>query len=103
MKDAGKGEEQLTWEDCVRRGMRRSGRTKDGENYGKREQKEWLNNTLPDPHPCTAGRKSTRVLLTYNRNVFSNFVGKRFVHTISTYQIFIHVAFDHILKVVDVC
>ena len=28
-----------------------------GENYGKKEQKEWLNNTLPDPHPCTAGNK----------------------------------------------
>ena len=34
---------------------------KDGErerpidNYGKKEQKEWLDNTLPDPHPCTAG------------------------------------------------
>ena len=24
------------------------------ENYGKKEQKEWLDNTLPDPHPCTA-------------------------------------------------
>ena len=43
--------------------MRRSGRMKDGErgrlieNYGKKEQKEWLDNTLPDPHPCTAGNK----------------------------------------------
>ena len=27
------------------------------ENYGKKEQKEWLNNTLRDPHPCTAGNK----------------------------------------------
>ena len=27
------------------------------ENYGKKEQKEWLDNTLPDPHPCTAGNK----------------------------------------------
>ena len=27
------------------------------ENYGKKEQKEWLGNTLPDPHPCTAGNK----------------------------------------------
>ena len=26
-------------------------------NYGKKEQKEWLDNTLPDPHPCTAGNK----------------------------------------------
>ena len=27
------------------------------ENYGKKEQKEWFNNILPDPHPCTAGNK----------------------------------------------
>ena len=27
------------------------------ENYGKKEQKEWLDNTLPEPHPCTAGNK----------------------------------------------
>ena len=27
------------------------------ENYGKKEQKEWLDNTLPDSHPCTAGNK----------------------------------------------
>ena len=27
------------------------------ENYGKKEQKESLDNTLPDPHPCTAGNK----------------------------------------------
>ena len=43
--------------------MRRPGRMKDGEggwlieNYGKKEQKEWLDNTLPDSHPCTAGNK----------------------------------------------
>ena len=36
---------------------------KDGErgrpidNYGNKEQKEWLNKTLPDPHPCVAGIK----------------------------------------------
>ena len=27
------------------------------ENYGKKEQKEWLDNILPDPHPCTTGNK----------------------------------------------
>ena len=27
------------------------------ENYEKKEQKEWLDNTLPDLHPCTAGNK----------------------------------------------
>ena len=27
------------------------------ENYGKKEQKEWLDNILPDLHPCTAGNK----------------------------------------------
>ena len=43
--------------------MRRSGeyeRWREGwpiENYGKKEQKEWLDNTLPDLHPCTAGNK----------------------------------------------
>ena len=54
---------QLRWEDCVRRDMRRSvedERWREGrptENYGKKEQKEWLDNTLPDPHHCTAGNK----------------------------------------------
>ena len=27
------------------------------ENYGKKEQKEWLDNILPDPHPCAVGNK----------------------------------------------
>ena len=27
------------------------------ENYGMKEQKEWLDNTLPDLHPFTAGNK----------------------------------------------
>ena len=27
------------------------------ENYGKKEQNEWLANTLPDPHPYAAGNK----------------------------------------------
>ena len=29
------------------------------ENYGKKEEKEWLDNTVAvyDPHPCTAGNK----------------------------------------------
>ena len=27
------------------------------ENYGKKEQKEWLDITLPEPHRCTAGNK----------------------------------------------
>ena len=39
---------------------------KDGERgrpieyYGKKEQKQWLDNTLPDPHPCTAGNKEEK-------------------------------------------
>ena len=43
--------------------MRRSAKDDIGErglpigNYGKKEQKELLDNTLPDPHPCTAGNK----------------------------------------------
>ena len=35
------------------------------ENYGKKEQKEWLDNILPDPHPCTAGNKEEEHIL-YN-------------------------------------
>ena len=27
------------------------------DNYGKKEQKEWLDYTLPDPRPSTAGNK----------------------------------------------
>ena len=32
------------------------------ENYGKHEQKEWLDNivTVPDLHPCTAGNKEEK-------------------------------------------
>ena len=59
-----RGRPQLRWENYVKRDMRRSGEEmKDGEreqpieNYGKKEQKEWLDNILPDPHPCTAGNK----------------------------------------------
>ena len=33
------------------------------ENYGKKEQKKWLDNTLPDPHPCTAGNKEEEHIL----------------------------------------
>ena len=47
----------------MKRNMRRSGedeRWREGlpiENYGKKEQKYWLDNTLSDPHPWTAGNK----------------------------------------------
>ena len=50
----------------MKREMRRSGedeRWREGrpmENYGKKEQNEWLDNTLPDPHPCTAGNKEEK-------------------------------------------
>ena len=33
------------------------------ESYGKKEQKEWLDNILPDPHPCTAGHKEEEHML----------------------------------------
>ena len=32
-------------------------------NYGNKEQKEWLDNTLSDPHPCTAGNKEGEQIL----------------------------------------
>ena len=37
--------------------MKNGERERPTENYGKKEQKEWLDNILPDPHPCTAGNK----------------------------------------------
>ena len=45
--------------------MRRSGedeRWREGAADRKlwKEQKEWLDNTLPDPHPCTAGKKEEK-------------------------------------------
>ena len=45
------------------RDLRRSQTMKDGdmgrliENYGKKEQKEWLDNTLPDPHSWEQGKR----------------------------------------------
>ena len=65
-----RGRPPLKWEDCVRRDMKISGedeRWREGwpiENYGKKEQKEWLDNTLPDPHPRTAGNKEEEQLST---------------------------------------
>ena len=35
------------------------------ENYGKKEQKEWLDNTLHDPHPCIAGNKKEEHIYIY--------------------------------------
>ena len=35
------------------------------ENYQKKEQKEWLDNSLPGPHPCTVGNKEEEHL-SYN-------------------------------------
>ena len=43
------------------------------ENYGKKEQKEWLDNTLPDPHPCTAGNKEEEHMLILLPNQNKNF------------------------------
>ena len=30
------------------------------EKYGKKQQKEWLDNILPDPNPCIAGYKEEK-------------------------------------------
>ena len=30
------------------------------EKYGKKQQKEWLDNILPDPNPYTAGKKDEK-------------------------------------------
>ena len=39
------------------------------ENYRKKEQKEWLDNILPYPHPCTAGNMEEEH--TYNMCVYT--------------------------------
>ena len=58
-----RGRPQLRWEECMTRDMRRSGedeRWREGaadKKLWKKEQKEWLDNTLHDPHPYTAGNK----------------------------------------------
>ena len=41
------------------------------EKYGKKEQKEWLDNILPDPHPCTAGNKEEE-----HTHCFNVFLGR---------------------------
>ena len=40
------------------------------ENYGKKEQKEWLDNTLPDSHPCEAGNKEEEHIRSIISTVF---------------------------------
>ena len=46
------------------------------ENYGKKEQKEWLDNTLPDPHSCTAGNKEEEHNTNpkYKQNVYQTYI-----------------------------
>ena len=43
------------------------------ENFGKKEWKVWLNNTVtvPDPHPCTAGNKEEEH---FTINIFGNYI-----------------------------
>ena len=38
------------------------------ENYGKKEQKEWLDNTLtvPDPNPCTGNKEEEHNIFNIN-------------------------------------
>ena len=68
--------------------MRRSGederwrRGRPIENYGKKEEKEWLDNTLPDPHPVQQGtrrkkRKSGSTILYLTLTLYSREQGGR--------------------------
>ena len=41
------------------------------ENYGKKEQKEWLDNILPNPNPCTPGNKEEEHIHTY-KNIYTH-------------------------------
>ena len=57
-------------------GLREEGHEKIGEDerwregaadrkLGKKEQKDWLDNILPDPHPCIAGNKEEEHIYIY--------------------------------------
>ena len=47
------------------------------ENYGKKEQKEWLDNILPDPHPCTAGNKEEEHIVCWSNRIVLVYVATR--------------------------
>ena len=66
-------------------------RMKDGErgrlieNYGKKEQKEWLDNTLPNPHSCReqGGREHNyyfRLFVLVEKNVRGSVQGGNVLH-----------------------
>ena len=63
------------------------------ENYGKKEQKEWLDKTVtvPDPRPCTAGNKEEEHIsehrVVYGKKKF--FLATRNWYTISRRDIII--------------
>ena len=38
----------------------KDGRGRPIEKYGKKQQKEWLENIIPDLNPCTAGNKKEK-------------------------------------------
>ena len=42
------------------------------EKYGKKQQKEWLDNILPDPNPCTAGNKEEKHRLFGKKKIMFN-------------------------------
>ena len=67
------------------------GRMKDGERgrpiekYGKKEQKEWLDNTVPDPHRCTAGNKEEEHIVVAPTTELAGSHGSNgFVYTVGT-------------------
>ena len=60
IKDIGKGKATAEMGGLCEEEYEKIGRERKGlliENYGNKVQKHWLHNTVPDPHPCTAGNK----------------------------------------------
>ena len=59
------------------------------ENYGKQEQKEWLDNMLHDPHPCTSGNKEEEHIYPFQKYI-SRHIIKYFTDNCSCFFLSIH-------------